>query len=188
MGGGRPGEILAYCDGRGRETREAVIERFGWTVDEYRERMTEIFQDLDPVKYGAMIDPERIIIVDAAQDNYIPRSAQDDLWEAMGRPQRISLRYSHRMAFLAMTLPGGSFVREEIWGFLHHTLFQVRPQATRSLPPILVPSYPTFWRTKPTSGGGGLWLSPTGASNGSCGLRCVSRNDGRRSYRRSRGR
>jgi dienelactone hydrolase len=122
MGGGRPGEILAYCNGKAQKTRDAVTERLGWTVDEYRERLTHIFRDLDPVNYGAMYDPGRVLIIDAERDECIPRSAQDDLWEAMGRPQRISLPYSHRVAFLAMTPLGGNFMREEIWEFLNRTL------------------------------------------------------------------
>ena len=127
MGGGRPGEILAYCDGKAQKTREAVTQRLGWTVDEYRERMTDIFRNVDPVRYGAAIDPERVIIFDAEQDECIPRSAQEDLWEAMGRPQRISLPYSHRVAFLALTPLGGNFVREEIWGFLSRALLEASP-------------------------------------------------------------
>ncbi|OGY98309.1 MAG: hypothetical protein A3E09_02610 [Candidatus Liptonbacteria bacterium RIFCSPHIGHO2_12_FULL_60_13] len=41
-----------------------------------------------------------MLLVDSLYDDFIPRTAQDDLWQAMGRPERVSMKYAHKRSFL----------------------------------------------------------------------------------------
>jgi hypothetical protein len=77
---------------------------------------------IDPARLGSQVDPARVLVLDAHDDDCIPQSARDALWQALGRPERISLRASHAGSFLAMTFLGGNHIRKSITRFLARTL------------------------------------------------------------------
>jgi hypothetical protein len=60
-------------------------------------------------------------VIDAQHDDGIPASARDALWQALGRPARISVPPTHGGALLAMTFLGGHHVRTSISRFLART-------------------------------------------------------------------
>jgi hypothetical protein len=63
-----------------------------------------------------------VLLIDAHHDTCIPRSARETLWQVMGRPERISLLYDHKTAFLAMTPLGQNLLQNEIARFFDRAL------------------------------------------------------------------
>ncbi|GIW92050.1 MAG: hypothetical protein KatS3mg110_0091 [Pirellulaceae bacterium] len=63
------------------EVRRACEAR-GITMQQFMERMRVI----DPVTYAANLQGRRILMLNAAQDEVIPRACTESLWEAMGKP------------------------------------------------------------------------------------------------------
>jgi dienelactone hydrolase len=122
MGGARPHRILAACDGDVGRPREKILKRFGWTAADYEQAIEPLFWPIDAANYPGRADPSRILIFDSHEDECIPRDARDDLWEALGRPTRISFLYGHKTSFLSMTPLGFNWMRREIYEFFESTL------------------------------------------------------------------
>ncbi len=124
MGGAHPAQIVATCPGRMGTAREAILERFEWGASQYEAVVAEVFRDLDPARYAGRVDPHGVLMIDAHHDDCMPQNARDSLWHALGRPERISFRYKHKMAFLSMTPLGFNFLRQRIYRFLDEHLRQ----------------------------------------------------------------
>ena len=122
MGGAHPHRVLAVCDSDAARLRDKILPRFGWTVAEYEQAIEPLFRPVDSANYPGRADPSRILIFDSHEDQCIPQDARDDLWEALGRPARISLSYRHKTSFLSMTPLGLNWMRHEIYEFLESTL------------------------------------------------------------------
>lgn len=122
LGGAHPHRILAYCDSDAALLREKILPRFGWTAADYEQAIEPFFRPIDVANYPGRVDPSRILIFDSNVDQCVPRDARDDLWEALGRPARISFFYSHKMSFLSMTALGFYWTRREIYEFFESTL------------------------------------------------------------------
>jgi dienelactone hydrolase len=123
MGGAHPHRILATCDDDDAgPQRDKILQRFGWTAADYEQAIEPLFRPIDAANYPGRADPSRILIFDSYEDKCIPRDARDDLWEALGRPARISFLYGHKMSFLSMTPLGFYWMRREIYEFFESTL------------------------------------------------------------------
>ena len=123
MGGAHPHRILATCDDDDAgPPRDKILQRFGWTAADYEQAIEPLFRPIDAANYPGRADPSRILIFDSYEDKCIPRDARDDLWEALGRPARISFLYGHKMSFLSMTPLGFYWMRREIYEFFESTL------------------------------------------------------------------
>ena len=118
MGGARLGKIVSSCPGNEQSTREAVIKNLGLNLEQYERTITSIFEGLDPADYPNRVNPQKILITDAAKDDCIPEQARTDWWEALGKPERLSFNYTHRGSFLAMTPLGFNFLRKRIYEHL----------------------------------------------------------------------
>ncbi len=122
MGGARLARILARCDRRAGQLRATITARFGWTTAEYRQVSTAAFAHGQPGPMRGRYDPEHLLMMDAAFDDCIPRSARRSLWHTLGRPERVRFLARHRGALLAshrwrsITAAAGSFyfVREQV--------------------------------------------------------------------------
>jgi len=68
------------------------------------------------------IDPATVLYIDSGYDGCIPRSCRDDLWRAMGEPERVTLGYDHRNSFLSMTFLGLDVTTRRIVAFLDRRL------------------------------------------------------------------
>jgi dienelactone hydrolase len=122
MGAADPPAILATCNHEIKDAREPILERFGWSLDEFKQKLERSLAEIDPARYAGMADPSRVLIIEAGEDTCMPKSARERLWNAMGRPERISYLYDHRTAFLAMTFLGGDSIQHQIYRFFDRTL------------------------------------------------------------------
>jgi dienelactone hydrolase len=126
MGGADPHEILAACNHEIARGRERVLDHFDWSLDEFRHRLAQPLARINPARFAGMVDPRRVLIIEAAADTCMPRSARERLWHAMGRPERIAYLYDHRVAFLAMTFLGGHNLQRQIYRFLDRRFHDAR--------------------------------------------------------------
>lgn len=122
MGGGHLDEILASCYGEEAEVRQHAESAFGWSPEDFRREVAIPLAAVDPVAVAGAIDPASVLFIDAGKDSCIPSSSRNDLWEAMGRPERITLGYDHKTAFLSMTFLGFDRTTERIVEFLDSKL------------------------------------------------------------------
>jgi dienelactone hydrolase len=122
MGGAHPHSILATCDGDAGLPRDEILQRFGWTAADYEQAIEPLFRHINATNYPGRTDPSRILIFDAHEDQCIPQDARDDLWEVLGRPERISFLYGHKTSFLSMTPLGFNWMRRKIYEFFESTL------------------------------------------------------------------
>jgi pimeloyl-ACP methyl ester carboxylesterase len=123
MAGANPHELIASCQLERTDTiRNMVQQRFGWDLEQYREELEPIFAPYNVARYADNVDPENVLIIDSYYDTCMPRSSRDALWEAMGRPERISYEYDHKVSFLSMTPLGFYNMRHIIYDFLDKQL------------------------------------------------------------------
>lgn len=122
MGGADIPTIMAECPGNEADTRRGVIDRLGLTLEIYKQTVAVMFEGLDPTDYPDRVNPASILVVDAARDDCISRKAREDWWNALGRPERISMNYTHRGSFMAMTPLGFNFLRKRVYEHLAATL------------------------------------------------------------------
>jgi dienelactone hydrolase len=123
LGGARPAEVIAHCDGRRTITAQEVANtRFGWDKEELEQRLTPVFAGLNPVDYSGRINPDRVILFEARDDPCIPVDSRRDLWLAMGRPERYTIHSNHRRAFYAMTFLGLNWMQHRVWEFFERQL------------------------------------------------------------------
>jgi dienelactone hydrolase len=127
MVGGHLDEILTYCKWDEREVREHAKAAFGWSLDQLKQEIRGPLAVVDPVLVAANIDPANVLFVDSGYDGCIPQSARDDLWAAMGRPERMTLGYDHKNSFLTMTFLGFDITTRRIVGFLENRLAGPEP-------------------------------------------------------------
>jgi dienelactone hydrolase len=118
MGGADPDDILAACGNEVGRGREPLLEHLDWSLDEFRHALAKPLARINPARFAGMVDPRRVLIIEAAADTCVPQTARERLWQAMGRPERIAYLYDHRVAFLAMTFLGGNDLQQKIYRFL----------------------------------------------------------------------
>jgi len=123
MGGAHPHQIVARCEGKRTSALHRNVKRsFGWDAQELERRITDAFSVVDAANYPGRVDPRSVLMFEAARDECITESPREALWQAMGRPQLISLEYGHRIAFAAMTPLGGNWICDRTWEFLKQRL------------------------------------------------------------------
>jgi|GEM_PF-1554514 len=122
MVGGHPSQILATCGGHELDARQKVMERFGWNLDRYTREVETQLGPVDPVSVAGNIDPASVLYIDAGRDACMPLSSREDLWHAMGEPERITVGYGHRKSFLSMTILGFDLTTRSIVRFLDDRL------------------------------------------------------------------
>ncbi len=118
MGGANPHEMLTSCFGRARKLRDAITARFGWSVETYQRELERPYSLINPPRFAGQVDPDKVILFEAAFDTCIPKSGRDALWHALGEPKRVIWPWNHKMAFIAMTPLGLNTMRHRIYDFL----------------------------------------------------------------------
>lgn len=122
MGGAHPHQIFASCYGPPAAVRAKVLPRFGWTAQEFADNLASLVRSIDPAHLGSRLSPEHVLVFDAEYDDCVPRTAREALWNATGRPARVSVLSSHAGSFLAMTFLGGNHIRHRIVEFFGRAL------------------------------------------------------------------
>ena len=122
MGGSHLHSVIATCDGKRATSVQEKAESFGWSKQEFEARLEPIMSIIDPASYPNRVDPGSVLIIDANRDKCVPEKAREDLWLALGEPERISMNYDHAPAFYSMTPLGLSWMRRRIWEFLEPRL------------------------------------------------------------------
>jgi cephalosporin-C deacetylase-like acetyl esterase len=117
-------EIFAY--GRvphWKESIDRVRANLQLTPDELAQKVEPILRSIDPIYFSKSIDPTRVLLIEAAQDSYVPAQARKLHWEALGRPRLIRIDYDHKVAFLlSMTFLSRNFTERAIVEFFDQTL------------------------------------------------------------------
>ena len=125
MGGSHLHSIIATCDGkRATRVQTKAAESFGWDQEELAAQLEPITSVLDPANYPNRADPRRFLIIEANRDLCVPESSRDDLWLALGKPERISMNYDHEPAFYSFTPLGFNWMRRRIWDFFEARLLE----------------------------------------------------------------
>lgn len=122
MGAAHYADVFAHCGDRAADVRGHVMREYGWSPTEYRDFFDGLFAPADPVRFAGRYDPSRLLLFEARFDDCMPLEARDALWEAAGRPARITLWLRHRSAFYSLTPLGLNFSRRRIYGFLDRVL------------------------------------------------------------------
>ena len=93
------------------------------TPDELAWKVEPILRSIDPIHFSKSIDPTRVLLIEAAQDSYVPAQARKLHWEALGRPQLIRIDYDHKAALLlSMTFLSRNFTERAIIRFFDEHL------------------------------------------------------------------
>lgn len=133
MGGGNIHDVFAYSeaepifsDVKIKTIRERVMGRFARTKERVREIAREAFLPAELTVFAKHIHPERVLLVDAKFDAFLPWSSRESLFQALRRPGydplRITLHYDHKMAFLAMTRLRDNYLDKRIAAFFREKL------------------------------------------------------------------
>jgi hypothetical protein len=117
MGGSNPAEMIYYCDYY--EIQKKITRRFHWTPKKLNSVLHHYLSPIFNVaSYPMRLDPCRVLIFDSYYDTCIDQHTREELWNAMGQPERISFYAGHKGSFGSMTLAGGYFMRCKIMNFI----------------------------------------------------------------------
>ncbi|HET6656225.1 MAG TPA: hypothetical protein VFH57_08225 [Gammaproteobacteria bacterium] len=122
MGGAHPADIIASCGGKPGMAKAAVMDRLGLSREEYYRVIEAATHSNDPAHFAGRFRSERILLFDALYDTCMPARSRAALWQAMGQPERYTMHYGHKSAFLAMTPLGRNFMRRKTLQFLDRVL------------------------------------------------------------------
>src|SRR3989344_4265194 len=125
MGGANLNEIYAFSESDFlRKRQEKILKTFGWTREMLSQKLKDPLEKVNPANFAARStsDAYRVLIVEAARDQFIPKSARDDFWNSWEKPAQIFLSASHKTAFLAMTFFGFNRLDQKIFEFFEENL------------------------------------------------------------------
>lgn len=109
-----------------KRARRNAIERLGFTEKELRNSVASILSSVEPTVFARHIPPDRVVLVEAKFDTFLPLFSREALWQAMRRPGsdplRIALHSSHKMSFLYMTPLRQNYLDKKIAAFFREKL------------------------------------------------------------------
>ncbi|MBI2047854.1 MAG: hypothetical protein HYT27_01825 [Parcubacteria group bacterium] len=123
MGGGELHNVFAF-GGAGdiMGARSQILKRFSWTEEVFAQFIEPFFEGMNPELYAGNIDPRRVLYIDSAHDDFIPKTAIERLWEALGKPERVRLPFGHKFSFIFMTPFGLDYINVAIDSFFEKKL------------------------------------------------------------------
>jgi cephalosporin-C deacetylase-like acetyl esterase len=108
---------------RWQESIDRVRANLKLTPAELARKVEPILRSIDPIHFSKSIDPTRALLIEAAQDSFVPAQARKLHWEALGRPQLIRIDYDHKAALLlSMTFLSRHFTQRAIITFFDEHL------------------------------------------------------------------
>ena len=123
MGGADEAMIVARSRERSvRRFRERIMQVHGLTDPDDLSRLPQARDSrTEPIRYASAINPGSVLLFKTRLDRFVVPEAQDKLWEALGRPRRITLPLGHLgfgLAFYYAARRAAEFFRER---FAWHT-------------------------------------------------------------------
>lgn len=120
---------LGFCQG-GLTLAEAVtrspIAVVNWALlgldFDYERSAIQPTARIDAGRETRAYRPQRIIIVEASRDTFIPKSGREALWHAMGEPRRVIRPINQDVGFLTVTPLGGNIMARRIFDLLDQAL------------------------------------------------------------------
>ena len=96
LGGGNLPELITESKEDGVEFRvkELMEAKKLTTLEELQHHLRQNIQ-IDPVFYAPYIDARKVFMVMASRDQIVPYHCQQELWEALGKPQALILPTGH---------------------------------------------------------------------------------------------
>lgn len=99
-----------------RRFRQRLMRTHGLTRPEELERLnSERTSWTEPLRYAPAVDPRAVLLFKTRLDTFVVPETQDLLWEALGRPRRITLPLGHLsfgLAFYYAARRAAEFFRE----------------------------------------------------------------------------
>jgi hypothetical protein len=101
-----------------RRFRRRLLPAYGLTDPEELLLLgNERTSQTEPLRYAGAVDPRSVLLIKTKFDRAVVPEAQDKLWEALGRPQRITLPLGHigfGLAFYYAARRATEFLRERL--------------------------------------------------------------------------
>lgn len=97
MGGADEAMIVARSWARSvRRFRQRIMRVYGLTDPEDLLQLgQQRVSQAEPMRYATNVDPRAVLLFKTRRDRVVVPEAQDKLWEALGRPRRITLPFGH---------------------------------------------------------------------------------------------
>lgn len=118
MGGANPVEMMYNCAYQPVKIRDKITRRFHWSKQKYKQILETYFGPYNMARYPTHLSPSHVLIFNSYYDECISKKSREQLWVSMKKPRRITMLYSHRKSFYAMTELGGNFINKEIYNFI----------------------------------------------------------------------
>jgi cephalosporin-C deacetylase-like acetyl esterase len=108
---------------RWQESINRILANVKLTPGELARKVEATLRPIDPIYFSQSIDPTKVLLIEAAQDSFVPTQARKLHWEALGRPRLIRIDYDHKVALLlSMTFLSLNFTERAIGEFFDETL------------------------------------------------------------------
>lgn len=117
-------EILAYGRvPRWQRSVDRVRANLNLTPGELARKVEPILRSIDPIYFSKSIDSTRVLLIEAAQDSFVPAHARELHSETLGRPRLIRIDYDHKVALLlSMTFLSRNFTERAVITFFDERL------------------------------------------------------------------
>ncbi len=108
---------------RWQESVDRIRANLNLTPGELARKVEPILRSIDPMFFSKSIDPTRVLLIEAAQDSFVPAQGRELHWEALGRPRIIRIDYDHKAALvLSMSFLSRHFTERTIAEFFDEHL------------------------------------------------------------------
>ena len=119
MGGAHEAMIVARSrEPSVRRFRERIMQAHGLTDPDDLLRLPQALASrTEPMRYAPAVNPRSVLLFKTRLDRAVVPEAQDKLWEALGRPRRITLPLGHiafGLAFYYAAQRAAEFFRERL--------------------------------------------------------------------------
>lgn len=94
-GGGLPSVLRAARSEEEIGAFYEALEARGWSAERIDAAAAEQLAPVEPLHFAAHLDPRRTLLLHAMFDQVVPYENGTALWEAAGRPERLSLLAGH---------------------------------------------------------------------------------------------
>lgn len=97
VGGGDLPAMVLHESRETREMRQRLLDG-GWTA----EKLKPILAPIEPLTFAGRVDPGSVLLINAENDDVIPRECTEQLWKAMGGPRINWIKANHYSIALAL--------------------------------------------------------------------------------------